>query len=89
MGDPQNIRNQILRLTEERGPDKTICPSEAAKACSPKNWRALMGEVRKAAEALEEQGLISIEQGGEKVSPDEVEGPIRLRRMRKRKRKGG
>jgi len=69
----------ILRLTRERGADKSICPSEAARVAAPEDWRALMGPVREAAKQLSRQGRIEILRKGKPVDPDAVKGVIRLR----------
>jgi hypothetical protein len=79
MVNKECIKEHILDLTEKRGPRKTICPSEAAKACDAQNWRSLMVEVRIVAESLRRDGVISIEQQGRQISLDEAKGPIRLR----------
>lgn len=84
MADSKRIKKQIIRLTKQRGPDKTICPSEAAKACDPDNWRSHMDEVRRAADELQKQGLIAIEQDSQEIQLEEVRGPIRLRIKRGR-----
>jgi hypothetical protein len=43
------IAAALLRLAAERD-GKTFCPSEAARALSPNNWRALMPAIREEAE---------------------------------------
>ena len=79
MSAEQNIHETIMKLAEMRGRDKTFCPSEAARAAAPEQWRTLMGKVRSAAFELREEGKIEIEQNGEKLSGDTFSGPIRLR----------
>ena len=44
------LEDAITRLLDERGPDKTICPSEAARAVGGSGWRDLMPDARKAAQ---------------------------------------
>jgi hypothetical protein len=81
----------ILSLLDERNPagtaaetkDKTICPSEAAKAVggrkSRQAWEGLMEPARAAARRLVTQGKIVITQHGAIVDPATAKGPIRLR----------
>jgi hypothetical protein len=71
----------ILDLLDARRDGATICPSEAARALAgDEDFRPLMDEVRAAADALRDQGLVEITQGGEPVDPATARGPIRLRR---------
>jgi hypothetical protein len=73
----------ILELLAERGPDKTICPSEAAKVVggqrTRRDWEGLMEPARAAARRLVAAGSIVITQHGEIVHPSTAKGPIRLR----------
>jgi len=73
----------ILSLLGERGPNKTICPSEAAKAVggkeSRRDWEGLMEAARAAARRLVATGKIIITQHGHIVDPSTAKGPIRLR----------
>jgi hypothetical protein len=72
------IEAAILQLTDARGTDKSICPSEAARALDPQ-WQPLMGPVRRAAIRLAQAGRIDILRKGKPVDPAEVRGVIRLR----------
>lgn len=65
------LKAQIMELVQERGPEKTICPSEAARAVNPDEWRPLMDEAREAACELRDEDKITIEQGGKPVDPSE------------------
>lgn len=69
----------ILSTATERGPDKTTCPSEVARALFPDNWRAQMEEVRNAAIALCDEGKIIITQKGEPIDTSNIKGPIRIK----------
>jgi hypothetical protein len=73
----------ILSLLGERGPNKTICPSEAAKAVggneSRRDWEGLMEPARAAARRLVATGKIIITQHGHIVDSSTAKGPIRLR----------
>ena len=70
----------ILRLLEERGAGKTICPSEAARALGEDDWQPLMEPARAAARRLVSDGKIVITQSGVVVDPSKARGPIRLRK---------
>lgn len=76
------IARAILHLTHQRGPGKTLCPSEIARALAPTDWRPLMPHVRRVAEQLRQQGQLQILQRGHPVSlaadATPVRGPIRL-----------
>ena len=74
------IEEVLLGLCAARGADKSICPSEAARALAQTeaDWRALMPAVRSVAAGLSRQGKIRFLQGGRTVDPDSAKGPIRL-----------
>lgn len=87
------VEAQILELLAQRGPGKTICPSEVARALYRRplpgasgddqtvaGWRALMDPVREAAGRLVESGEIVATQGGVVIELSTAKGPIRLRR---------
>lgn len=77
------ITAEILRQTAARGPAKSICPSEVARALAGGDdgpWRPLMTPVRDAAMALLKAGEIEILRKGKPVPPEQVRGVIRLRR---------
>lgn len=71
----ERIRAAILDLALQRGRDKSLCPSEVAKALTS-DWRGLMPEVREVAAGMSE---IVATQGGVEVDPRTARGPIRLR----------
>jgi len=79
MDEKQQLQSVIMELVRRRGSEKTICPSEAARAFSDDNWRQQMNAVRQAASELQAQNRIRIEQGGKRVELNDVSGPIRLR----------
>lgn len=74
----ERIEDEIVRQTAARGPDKSICPSEVARALDP-DWRPLMTAVRRAAARLSEAGRIEILRKGRPVPPADMRGVIRLR----------
>ncbi|MEM9454856.1 MAG: DUF3253 domain-containing protein [Myxococcota bacterium] len=69
----------IVSLGRQRGPHKTFCPSEVAKAMRPEGWRPLMERTRRAARRLVAAGKLEILQRGHVVDPSTARGPIRLR----------
>jgi hypothetical protein len=73
------IAEEILLLAEQRGKDKTICPSEVARKLSANDWRSYMEEIRKTAFELRDAGKIVIMQKGNEIAGSEVVGPIRIR----------
>lgn len=85
------IEAQLLDLLKQRGPDKTICPSEVARAVFERSrpadgrdtgdgWRALMDPVRRVADRLVAAGDVVVTQRGRVVDATTAEGPIRLGR---------
>ncbi len=72
------IESEILRLTAASGLDKSICPSEVARALDSE-WQKLSSAVRRAAIRLAEAGRIDILRKGKRVEPTGVKGVIRLR----------
>jgi hypothetical protein len=86
--DSDPLAGEILRLVAERGPGKSICPSEVARAYAearrkptdpPDLWRRYMAPVRQQAKNLARQGRIAILRKGKPVDPNQpVKGVIRL-----------
>ena len=74
------LRTVILELLEQRGPGKTICPSDAARAVAGSDFRPLMPAARAVAAELVAAGEIEVTQRGEVVDITQARGPIRLRR---------
>ena len=73
-------RDAILELLHERGPGKSICPSEAARRALPGDeWREAMEPVREAARLLASEGVIDVTQKGSVVDPKTARGAIRYR----------
>ncbi len=83
MTSTEALEAEILRQTTERGADKSICPSEVARALAPEEdaWRRLMGPVRAAAIRLAKAGQVEVLRKGKPVDPEaEIRGVIRLRK---------
>ncbi|MFT8242503.1 DUF3253 domain-containing protein [Roseomonas sp. BN140053] len=76
---PEEIAAAILRVAGERGPRKTICPSEVARALGGEEWRPLMTPVRNAAVALAREGRLEVLRKGKPAELDPLRGVIRLR----------
>jgi hypothetical protein len=76
-----DIRATIDVLLDARRDGATICPSDAARALRPDgDWRALMDDVRRVAADEVGAGRLEVRQGGQRVDPAGVRGPIRLAR---------
>lgn len=75
---PNTVEEAILDLINLRGPGKTICPTEAAKAVSIKNWRKLLSEVRVSAVRLAVAEKASIYRRGKPVDPLNFKGVYRI-----------
>jgi hypothetical protein len=74
------LRAAILALAHHRGPESSICPSDAARAVGAEQWRDLTDDSRSAALALARGGDVEITQRGEVVDPRQPpRGPIRIR----------
>ena len=72
------LEQALLALLEARGPEKTACPSEVARAVDPDDWRPWMEPVRAVARRLAAEGRVRVLQKGEEVDPEGARGPIRL-----------
>ncbi|ANZ43477.1 S-adenosylmethionine tRNA ribosyltransferase [Lentzea guizhouensis] len=76
----QRLERVILELADARGPAKSICPSEAARAVDADGWRDLMDQARAVARDLAVRGRVVVTSGGQELSPaGEWRGPIRIR----------
>ena len=69
----------LLEMCRERGPEKSICPSEVARKLDPEHWRSIMNDVRRIAGELVKRGLIEATQAGNVIDLAQAKGPIRLR----------
>lgn len=81
MPSEEEVDRTILDLVAERGVDKTICPSEAARALAgkdPEAWSRLMPNVRRAAIRLMKAGRVEIRRKGRAVDPDDFRGVYRI-----------
>ena len=76
------LQRTIGELIDQRRPDASICPSEAARAVDPEGWRELMPAARDAAGRLAAAGEVQVTQGGAVVDVATARGPVRVRRPR-------
>lgn len=78
----ERIRECLIELLTERGPGRSICPSEVAHLLGARigwRWQDLMRPVRTVAAALVERGQLEATQHEAVVDIRDVRGPIRLR----------
>ena len=81
MPSEDDLERTILALVAERGPEKTICPSEAARALAGKDpdaWSRLMPNLRRTAIRLMKEGRVEIRRKGKAVDPDDFRGIYRI-----------
>jgi len=75
--DQRAIETALLRLLAERGPGKTLDPTDVARALGgdhPDGWGPLMQPIRRVAVALAEQGRIVILRKGKPAHPRDCNG---------------
>ncbi|MFT3953064.1 MAG: DUF3253 domain-containing protein [Piscinibacter sp.] len=75
------LETAILELARDRGPTKSIDPSEPAKqvaAARGVDWHSLMQPVRRAAVRLAVAGRLVILRKGKPVDPADFRGVYRL-----------
>lgn len=76
-----DIERTIGELLDQRGPGRTICPSEAARALAGDGaFRELMDDVRAVAARMAVRDEITVTQRGRVVDAVAARGPIRLGR---------
>lgn len=79
-GQAERLTAAIRTLLRHRDPDKTICPSDAARVVGGESWRGTMDAARTVAAGLAEAGVIEVRQRGDKVDITSARGPLRLAR---------
>ncbi len=81
---PSDLAAAVIALCVEAGPERTICPTDAAKAYASARgedalaWRSHLQEVRRTAVRLAREGRLVIYRKGKPVDPDEFRGVYRL-----------
>ncbi len=79
-GRSARIRAAILSLLSKRGPDSSICPSEAARIASSPDWRPAVAQARVEGAELARLGQIQVTQGETVITdPIAAQGPLRFR----------
>lgn len=79
--DEAEIARVLRELVAARGPGKTICPSEVARAVAgpdEKLWSRLMQPVRREAVRAAKAGDVTIMRKGKPVDPDDFRGVYRI-----------
>lgn len=79
--DAALLRQTILDLATSLGPDKSVSPSDAARAIAGKDekeWRLLMKPIRSVAVKMAKEGLVAIIRKGKPVDPKEFRGVYRI-----------
>ena len=72
MVQAEDIRKIILKLANERGPEKTFAVSDVAREVDEHNWIMLLDQVRFVADVLVREGKINALPPG-KVSSDSLQ----------------
>ena len=80
MTTADRLETALRDLLDRRAAGATVCPSEAARAVAPEDWRPLMDDARAAAQRLVDAGEAEITQGGQVVDLATAKGPVRVRR---------
>jgi hypothetical protein len=79
-GQRVRLAAAIRTLLRHREPDRTICPSDAARVVGGPGFRRLMPLAREVAAELADEGSLEVRQRGERVDLRTVRGPVRLAR---------
>ena len=78
------LEETILQLCADRGADKSICPTDAAKAFALARgeddlaWRRWLTQVRSTAVGMARQGRLIIYRKGKPADPEDFRGVYRL-----------
>lgn len=82
-GEPETLermlRGHLLRIAHQRGPGRSLCPSEAAAAVDPSRRRELTPVARAVACMLADEGLVAVTRRGVVVDGRTTPGPVRVR----------
>ena len=80
VGRRERLAAAMRALLQHRDPDKTICPSDAARVVGGTGFRRLMPLAREVAAGLANEGAIEVRQRGGPVDLATAKGPVRLAR---------
>jgi hypothetical protein len=84
MPDAPSLSDVLLALCAAAGPDRTICPTDAAKAFAQARgedalaWRSHLQDVRRTGVQLATTGRLVIYRKGKPVDPHDFRGVYRL-----------
>jgi hypothetical protein len=82
-GQRARLAAAIEALAGHRAPDRTICPSDAARAVGGERWRSVMPLAREVAVELVGEGRVEVLQRGEVIDAAAGwRGPVRIRAVR-------
>jgi len=73
------IAETIMRVANDRGTEKSTCPSEISRMLFPADWRKHMKGVVDVAIDLHNQGKVVITQKGLPIDVNHIKGPIRIK----------
>ena len=79
-GQRERLAATVRALLRYRDPDKTICPSDAARVAGGEQWRELMDVSRAVVTQLQDADVVQVQQRGEPVDPRTARGPVRVAR---------
>lgn len=79
-GRADRLAAAMRTLLRHRDPDKTICPSDAARVVGGSAWRQVMEPARAVARMLADAGVVEVRQHGRPVAIEGARGPVRLAR---------
>jgi hypothetical protein len=77
--DQITIQAHLLQKAQQRGINKSLCPSEIARDLGGEAWRSLMDSVRQAGATLIETGDLVALQRNQPVDPWQAKGAIRFK----------
>jgi hypothetical protein len=78
-GERRRLEAILRALVAHRAPDRTICPSDVARARGGDAWRGRLDLVRDIARDLARAGTVTLSQQGRPLDPDlPWKGPIRI-----------
>lgn len=75
----EKIASKMLAVAQQRGTEKSTCPSEIARMLFPDDWRSHMDEVVEIAVNLHHQHKVIITQKGKTIDVEHIKGPIRIK----------
>lgn len=77
-GRRDRLAAAMRTLLRQRGEDRTICPSDAARVVGGEDWRDLMPVAREVAGTLAEEDVVVVTRKGAVVDVATARGPVRI-----------